>query len=293
MKFKELPKKWKVTVVILTVLTLLFTAAIVLFGLFWGTYQKTCAAMRAPLVKPDGERIGVRMEIARECKDPVTVNLYVPDDADGKLPIVINIHGGGFVGGDADVLDTQSDRLANEWKAIVVSVNYTKADVRPTSYGAEEIRDAALYFAENAGQYNADPTKVYVMGYSAGAYYAAESARMLRESGFEPAGLVLCYPWTTGLSAKVLNAEWCSTLFILAGQDQISQNAKPYAESMKNAGIEVMIKEYEGAVHSFIESNNPEGTMGGTEGMEDVITPEQEGLARDAENFIKEWILSR
>ena len=131
------------------------------------------------------------------------------------------------------------------------------------------------------------------MGYSAGAYYAAESAGMLQNSDVKPAGLVLCYPWTTGLSTKELSSEWCPTLFILAGQDQISQNAKSYAESMKNAGIKVEIMEYENAVHSFIESNNPEGMIDSSEDMRDVINSEQEKLAREAENFIKEWISSR
>lgn len=294
MKFNELPKKWRAAVIILAVLTVLFTVAIVLFCSFWREYQKTCAAMRAPLEKPDSERIGERMEIQREHNDPVTVNLYVPnDDGSDKLPVVINIHGGGFVGGDADVLDTQSNRIANEWKAIIVSANYTKADVKPISYGSEEIRDTALYFAAHAEEYNADAARIYIMGYSAGAYYAAEGARMLQESGFDAAGLMLCYPWTTGLPTQNLSADYCPTLFILAGQDQISQNAKPYAESMKNAGIEVEVKEYENAVHSFIESNNPEGSIGSTEDMSGVINPEQEQLARNAECFIKEWILSQ
>ena len=294
MKFKELPKKWKISIIIFALLTVLFTIAIILFGLFWGKYKKNCADMRVPLKKSDSELIAERIEILRERKDSVAVNLYVPNDVGvSKLPVVINVHGGGFVGGDADVLDTQSDRIANEWNAIVISVNYTKADVRPISYGSEEIKDTVLYFAENAEKYNADTTRIYIMGYSAGAYYAAESTRMLQESNFEVAGLVLCYPWTTGLSTNDLSSKWCPTLFVLAGQDQISQKAKPYAESMKNAGIEVEIKEYENAVHSFIESNNPEGVNGSSEDMRDVINSEQEKFAREAECFIKEWILSR
>ena len=161
MKFRELPTKWKITTITLTALTLLFSAAIVMFGLFWGEYQKNNAAMRAPLKKADSERIGERFEIARGRKKSVTVNLYVPDNAEGtKLPLVINIHGGGFVGGDADVLDTQSDRIAKEWNAIVVSVDYTKADVNPIAYGSEEIKDTVLYFAENAEKYNVDTARI-------------------------------------------------------------------------------------------------------------------------------------
>ena len=115
-----------------------------------------------------------------------------------KLPVVFNIHGGGFVGGDADMLDTQSDRIANEWGVIVVTVNYTTADVKPVLYGSEEIKDAVLYFAENAESYHADTDRFTVMGYSAGAYYAAETVRMLKKGGFAVDSLVMCYPWTTG-----------------------------------------------------------------------------------------------
>ena len=87
-----------------------------------------------------------------------------------RLPVVFNIPGGGFVGGDADVLDTQSERIANEWNVVVVTINYTKADVKPVSYGSEEIRDVVLYFANNAEIYGVDPSKFTLMGYSAGAY---------------------------------------------------------------------------------------------------------------------------
>ena len=60
------------------------------------------------------------------------------------MPVVFNIHGGGVVGGDADVLDTQSERIANEWNVVVVTINYTKADVKPVSFGSEEIRDGMM-----------------------------------------------------------------------------------------------------------------------------------------------------
>ena len=44
--------------------------------------------------------------------------------------------------------------------------------------------------------------------------------------------------------------------------------------------------------HSFIESNNPEGSKNITEDLESVINSEQEQLAREAENDIKEWLIS-
>lgn len=293
MNFHELPQKWKLVTISLATLTALFTISSIGFGLFWQEYQKKCADLRAPLKKADSELLGERIEILRNNEAPVLANLYVPKEANGmKLPVIINIHGGGFVGGDADALDTQSERIANQWNAIVISVEYTTADVEPISYGAQEIKDTVLYVAKNAEKYHANSNRIYIMGYSAGAYYAVESTELLQKSGFKVAGLILCYPWTTGLSTKDLNSNWCPTLFILAGQDPISQKAKSYAESMKKVGVEVEIKEYENAVHSFIESNNPEGTMDSSQNMKEVVNPEQEKLAREAESFIKEWISS-
>lgn len=291
MRFKELPKKWKAHIIILACISVLFLILIVIFNLFLHSYRAENAIQRAKLVKNDSELIGERIEIPRDGKAGVKANLYVPDiTGDERLPVVFNIHGGGFVGGDADVLDTQSERIANEWNVVVATINYTKADVKPISYGSEEIRDAVLYFADNAEIYGADPSKITLMGYSAGAYYAADSTRLLQKADFDVASLVLCYPWTTGLDADDLEEDFPPTLFILAGQDPISQKAKSYVKGMESAGLEVKVIEYENAVHSFIESNNPEGMVEGSVDMSDVINPEQESLAREAEAAISEWI---
>ena len=39
------------------------------------------------------------------------------------------------------MMDTQCDAWANDWNAIIVSINYTKADVKPINYGVEEATD--------------------------------------------------------------------------------------------------------------------------------------------------------
>ncbi|OLA45635.1 MAG: hypothetical protein BHW39_03655 [Firmicutes bacterium CAG:552_39_19] len=294
MKFKELPKKWKRKIVILSFISALFLLLLVIFNIFLVSYRAENERQRVKLVKDDSELIGERIEIQRDGTASVKANLYVPDSMnDERLPVVFNIHGGGFVGGDADVLDTQSERIANEWNVVVVTINYTKADVKPISYGSEEIRDVVLYFADNAEVYGVDPSKFTLMGYSAGAYYAADSTRLLQLADFDMASLVLCYPWTTGLKVDKLEKDFPPTLFILSGQDPISQKAKSYVKDMESAGLEVEVIEYENAVHSFIESNNPEGMVEGTVDMSDVINTEQESLAREAEAAISEWIKLR
>ena len=103
----------------------------------------------------------------------------------------------------------------------------------------------------------------------------------------------MCYPWTTGLGADKLDNDFPPTLFILSGKDPISQKAKDYVNDMESAGLEVEVIEYENAVHSFIESNNPEGMVEGSVDMSDVINSEQEALAREAEAAFSEWIRLR
>lgn len=292
MKFKELPKKWRRHIAILSSISVVSIVLIAGFHIFLQNYRQTNQEIRSKSVKPDEQLLGERLRIDRKGKDPVKANIYYPAAGKtGKLPVVFNIHGGGFVGGDADLLDTQSQRLADQWQTVVVTVNYTKADVKPISYGAEEIKDAVFFFAENASQFGVDPSDFAVMGYSAGAYYAATAANLLAKEDFNLSKAVLAYPWMTGLRASDLEDNYPPTLFVLAGKDPISQNAKPFIEDMEKAH-KVTVFEYPEAVHSFIESNNPEGLASSSDDLSEVINEEQENLARLAEAEIGQWLES-
>lgn len=291
MSLRDLPRRWKVTVVVLVVIVIGLGASIVGYGLFLRSYRESCAQQRAQAKKADADLVGTRLSIPRDGKPPVDVDVYVPSDAPSdEAPVVFNIHGGGFVAGDADALDTQSSRISKEWGAIVVSVNYTTADVKPIPYGVSEICDAVRYFRDNASAYHADGGRIVLMGYSAGAYYAAEAARSLGKSGAGAEALVLCYPWTRGLPTDSLAESLPRTMFVLAGQDPISQNAKEYAQRVKDAGVETNVLEYPDARHSFIESNNPEGSEDSAAVADGVVSPEQEEMARDAEAKVGQWL---
>lgn len=293
MKFKELPIFWKINVIVLSCITVLLLSGFVVFQLFLNNYRNQNESIRANCRKEDSELIGTRLEIPRENKKSVKVNVYIPkNDNNDKLPVVFNIHGGGFVGGDADLLDTQSDRIANERNMIVVAVNYTKADLKPMAYGVEEIVDTIKYFREHQDEYNVDVNKFVVMGYSAGAYYTAKTAISLDKQNIPLMAQVLCYPWTNSLTKEKINSTLAPAMFVLASEDPISQNSKPYEKALNSNGVTTYLKEYQGATHSFIESNNPEGSKNITEELESVINSTQEQLARMAEIDIKEWLVS-
>lgn len=104
MKFRELPRKWKIQFSLLSLWTGLSLLLLVGFTVFLQSYRASNQAHRAVLVKPDSQLIGERLVIERPGKEPVRVNLYRPSEASQTpLPLVVNVHGGGFVGGDADV----------------------------------------------------------------------------------------------------------------------------------------------------------------------------------------------
>lgn len=290
-KFKELPKSWRILIIVLISIIVFLITLLSLFQNFLTDYRNENAAKRAAVQKLDSELIGTRFEVPRDGKDSVKVNLYVPEDSSNeKLPVIFNFHGGGFVLGDADEMDTQCDAWAKDWNAIIVSIDYTKPDVKSINYGVEEAIDTILYFAEHADEYNADTEQFSVIGHSAGGYYAAKTAINLDKEGFKLASQILVCPWTTGLPEKV-NSSVAPALFILGGADPISQKTFDYQQVLRESGVYVEVKEYEGGLHPFISTPYPELSKSFTEEeKEENITEEQQKLAIQAEKDINEWL---
>ena len=247
---------------------------------------------QALMVKSDEELIGIHFSIPRSGKEDVDLNLYMIEDND-LHPLVINLHGGAFIAGDADTLDTQSDRISKQWNVHVVTVNYKLAkggyDI---AYGTKEAVDTVRYFADHAEEYSIDTDHIFVLGYSAGGYHAMASALILKQQGIELAGQIICYGFIKEVNdtylaqSESVRKSMCPSLFILADNDPISDGSLIYQKSLEENGVETAVKKYEGSMHGFIEENNPEY---------EVLTaasksPQQEVLAKEAEQYIFKWI---
>ena len=101
MRFKELPKKWKGKIIVLSAITILLASAIVIFNMFLASYRKSCANMRAVLVKDENDLIGERIEIARDGNASANANIYIPDNIGAEpLPVIFNILYLTFMGAD-------------------------------------------------------------------------------------------------------------------------------------------------------------------------------------------------
>lgn len=251
------------------------------------------AADQKDMVKSEEELIGEQFYVPREGQEAVDVNIYVPQTAE-KLPLIINLHGGAFVAGDADTLDTQSDRLSKNWNAVVVTVNYklAKGDIS-IAYGTTEVVDVVNYFIDHADEYHIDADQIVMLGYSAGGYHAMMAAVLLKQAGIDVKAQVLCYPFISNILDvySELSQEQRETLapalFILADGDPISDGSLTYEAVLRENRVPTEVKKYEGAKHGFIEENNPE-----YDNLRIVTSKsaEQEQMARDAEDYILHWL---
>ncbi len=124
------------------------------------------------------------------------VRVYWPEGAGADLPLVVWYHGGGFVFGDLDTMDSASRRLCAQGDVIVMSVDYRLAPEHVFPAAAEDAIFAAAWALEKAGTLGASVSHVFVGGDSAGGNLAAVAANALRDASPALAGQILIYPVT-------------------------------------------------------------------------------------------------
>ncbi|MFJ8859858.1 alpha/beta hydrolase [Streptomyces sp. NPDC102451] len=125
----------------------------------------------------------------------VPVRVYRPSGApQGPLPLVLHVHGGGFVG-TAVQCDWANSHLATHLPALVVSVEHRLLDRGISlSEAAADGWDVLQHVVGHAERWGADPARVAVLGESFGGLISALSAIRARESGLRLAAQVLVNP---------------------------------------------------------------------------------------------------
>ncbi|MEV5835475.1 alpha/beta hydrolase fold domain-containing protein [Nocardia sp. NPDC052112] len=111
-----------------------------------------------------------------------TVRLYRPE-VDGLLPVVVFLHGGGWVGGSLDSFDEPCATLARQVGALVVSPDYRLAPEHPFPAAIDDSIAALRWLADHIAEFGGDPERLAVGGESAGANLAAAAALRARDEG--------------------------------------------------------------------------------------------------------------
>jgi acetyl esterase len=113
------------------------------------------------------------------------------------LPVVLFVHGGGWVIGSVDTHDALCQQLAAQVSAMVVSVDYRLAPEHPFPTGLEDSLAATAWVSEHAADLGADATRLAVAGDSAGGNMSAVICRRARDAGGPPIVFqLLIYPPT-------------------------------------------------------------------------------------------------
>jgi acetyl esterase/lipase len=112
----------------------------------------------------------------------VRLLVYTPDRI-AAPSLLLDIHGGGFILGDADMGHSTNLERARDFGVVVVSVDYRLAPEAPYPAGLEDCYAALVWVAKHAGELGVDPDRVVIHGVSAGGGLCAALALLARDRG--------------------------------------------------------------------------------------------------------------
>ncbi|MEK6886047.1 MAG: alpha/beta hydrolase [Nanoarchaeota archaeon] len=99
------------------------------------------------------------------------LDLYLPKGVSGKIPVIIEIHGGGFSAGDK-YPSTRAEFFNTKGYA-VAAINYRLSGEAIFPAAAYDVKSAVRWLRANADKYNLDAANFGAIGGSAGGYFSA------------------------------------------------------------------------------------------------------------------------
>lgn len=109
------------------------------------------------------------------------LDIYAPLDATGPAPVLVFVHGGGFLKGDKGSSGGGADawpnanvgRMAAQAGFVGVVINYRLAPDHMWPAGAEDVAAVVAWLKVHVAQHGGDPDRIVLAGTSAGAVHVA------------------------------------------------------------------------------------------------------------------------
>lgn len=278
-------------------------------------------AMLSKNVKIEGKK----MQFSWNGHEPAEVYINYPvKRKPGRIPAMINLHGGAFVDGDAVLLDSFCQKVADCLNIAVVNLNYKLyPDVR-YPYPVEETEHVLRYLEENTSSLDIDAGLIGACGFSAGATIAfGTEADLIKKNirgfdfivGFYPmVSGRLCdidedspYPATDETMTKAMfeamngyaDNPICSPLLaetevlgkfppsviLSCGKDSLGRMGREFVSRLALSGVSVIYREFKNAYHGFAEVNRPDFFL-----PDERKNEEQHRLTKAAEKWIMDGI---
>ncbi|HTX42530.1 MAG TPA: alpha/beta hydrolase [Acidobacteriaceae bacterium] len=133
----------------------------------------------------------------RHFANGVPIFILRPAGASGPLPVILYLHGGGWVLGDADTHARMIREIVVRTQGALVFVDYARAPEAPFPRPLEDCYQALAWIAEHGRALSLDPTRIAVAGDSAGGNLAAALGLLsARRDGPRLCFQALLYPVT-------------------------------------------------------------------------------------------------
>lgn len=104
---------------------------------------------------------------------PATMDIFTPTAAGPPHPMILWLHGGGFISSSPDTVRDYTVLLASDGY-VVASLDYSLAPGARHPTPVIQANAALVHLQQHAGEYGGDPARIFVGGDSAGAQIASE-----------------------------------------------------------------------------------------------------------------------
>ena len=247
----------------------------------------------------------------------IPVRVYRPAGSPaGYRPLILNIHGGGFVFGTLRLADWMCSSVAVRVGAVVVSVDYRLAPLHPFPAAVDDCYAALEWAADNAAELGAaTPARIGVMGESAGGNLSAVMCLLARDRGgprishqalLYPATDLTTVPQPAGRSLIISGPDMHAyrrmylgdadpadprisplraaslaglppALVQVAEHDPLREDGVRYAEALRSAGVPVRLTEYVGMPHGYL--NFPGVCRAAPQALAEICAEQKAALA--------------
>ena len=126
------------------------------------------------LMDPGDARIIRNVEFAKPDGVPLELDIYRPSRS-GKFPVIVLIYGGSWQSGSPADYEWMTRYYASRGY-LVAAIDYRHAPEWRWPEQLEDVRSALGWVAEHAAEFDGDPTRIALLGRSAGAHLAMRAA---------------------------------------------------------------------------------------------------------------------
>lgn len=125
---------------------------------------------------PEGTVLHGNINYANDTLQKHLLDIYLPSKVSRKIPLVVFVHGGGWLVNDkyADIgymKKTVAEIVANGYALASIDYRFATQAVFPAQI--QDCNRAVSYLVDNADEYGFDTDRIAVMGFSAGGHLAA------------------------------------------------------------------------------------------------------------------------